>query len=396
MTAFAGSLDTNALLRYILNDVPKQTEAVFELLAKNSGQFAVADIAIVEVVFVLGRHYSFSRQQIAEIWEGLVSFAQINCNRALIEKALPQYMKHPALSFEDCCLAAYSELNNAEPLWTFDKKLANQVVPAQLIWTVVICYTVPNMQEVVHGIAVVIEELFSLQVEPVLTRTEEQFGDYATNVALQISKQLAKNPREVAAAIVEKLQHKDIAKVEVAGPGFINITLTDKALADMAGQNPHQSLAGKTVVAEYSDPNPFKVLHAGHLYTTITGDAIAKLLETAGAIVHRLNYGGDVGRHVGMTMWAIVKELGGENPKKLEDVDPEKRLEWLSARYVEGNSAYEKDETAKAQIIANNKRVYELHVSNDHDICRAPAVSNNFSNGVPCYPWCKDVQRVEL
>lgn len=135
MTAFTGSLDTNALLRYLLNDLPEQTEAVFKLLDSKNGQFAVADIAIVEVVFVLGRHYGFSRHQIAEILEGLISFAQINCNQSLIEKALPLYVKHPALSFEDCCLAAYSELNNAEPLWTFDKKLANQVVSAQLIKT---------------------------------------------------------------------------------------------------------------------------------------------------------------------------------------------------------------------------------------------------------------------
>ncbi len=211
------------------------------------------------------------------------------------------------------------------------------------------------------------KELLGIGVDVELTRSEEQFGDYATNVALRLAKELNANPREIAEKIASKLYHAAIAKTEVAGPGFINLTLTDDALWSLSGQPPAQTLAGKQVVAEYSDPNPFKVLHAGHLYTTITGDAIAKLLETAGATVHRLNYGGDVGLHVGKCMWAIVRFLEGEHPKKLEAVETDKRLEWLSERYIEGNNAYEADEQAKAEIVAINKRVYQLHTNNDHD-----------------------------
>jgi arginyl-tRNA synthetase len=223
------------------------------------------------------------------------------------------------------------------------------------------------MQEIVKAIQQVCRDLFNVEVEPVLTRPDEQFGDFATNVALQLSKQLGKNPREIAQAIADNLKESSFTKVEVAGPGFINITLTDGALAWFAEQKPAQTLAGKTVVAEYSDPNPFKVLHAGHIYTTVVGDAIARLLEVAGGEVHRVNYGGDVGLHVGKTMWSIIQELGGENPEKLEHIDNTERSEWLASHYITGTNAYDEDESVKEAITAINKRVYQLFADNDHD-----------------------------
>jgi arginyl-tRNA synthetase len=221
-----------------------------------------------------------------------------------------------------------------------------------------------------QGVSSACKELFDVELAIELTRPEEQFGDYTTNAALQLSKQLGKNPREVAETLAAKLREvlvEQVDTVTVAGPGFINLHLNDGVLQAALSSQPAQPLSGQSIVAEYSDPNPFKVLHAGHLYTTITGDSIARLLEAAGATVHRLNYGGDVGLHVGKTMWAIINVLGGELPDKLNEVDASKRSEWLSARYVEGNSAYEQDEEAKAAITANNKRVYEVHAQNDHD-----------------------------
>src|SRR5262249_44282292 len=156
------------------------------------------------------------------------------------------------------------------------------------------------------------------------------FGDYATNVALQLAKPLGKPPREVAEALVAKLRDGlagQVDEVTVAGPGFINLRLSDGALLGCLKTRPAHSLTGQTVVAEYSDPNPFKVLHAGHLYTSVVGDAIANLMEQAGAAVHRVNFGGDVGLHVAKTMWAILRELGGEHPDKLAAVKD--RPEWL-------------------------------------------------------------------
>ncbi len=82
---------------------------------------------------------------------------------------------------------------------------------------------------------------------------------------------------------------------------------------------------------------------------------------------HRVNFGGDVGLHVGKTMWAILKELGGEDPVKLAEIPETGRSDWMAQAYVEGTEAYDEDTRAKAEIIALNKRVYRLHDDDDHD-----------------------------
>lgn len=215
-----------------------------------------------------------------------------------------------------------------------------------------------------QSVASIVKDLYGLEIDPVLTRPEEQFGDYSTNIAMQLAAKLSVgSPREIAEQIVSKLDF-DAA---VAGPGFINISLPDQELfmASQTATSLNKSLAGQVIVAEYSDPNPFKVLHAGHLYTTLVGDAIANTLETAGAALHRVNFGGDVGLHVGKAMWGILQKLGGENPAGLRNVPANERAEWISDRYVEGNKAYESDETAKTQINEINKRIYRLHEEQD-------------------------------
>ncbi len=128
----SGSLDTNVLLRLLLQDVPLQHKAAVQLLT-SGGNFSVADTAFVEVIFVLERNYQLTRPQISEAVKGLASLAELNCNHDLLENALPVFEAHPSLSFEDCCLAVYANLNDAEPLWTFDKKLASQAKNARLL-----------------------------------------------------------------------------------------------------------------------------------------------------------------------------------------------------------------------------------------------------------------------
>lgn len=216
-------------------------------------------------------------------------------------------------------------------------------------------------------IATAVQELFSVEVDVELTRPDEQFGDFATNVALQLSKQLGQNPREIADSLKQKLAADDqFTSVKVAGPGFLNLTVADSVLVAAAHQEASKPLAGKIILVEYSDPNPFKPLHAGHLYTTLVGDTLARLVEHAGANVTRINYGGDVGMHVAKSMWAITKEIG-ETPEKLNDIPVAERPAWLGARYVAGNNAYEDDENAKAEIVTINKRVYQLQAENDHE-----------------------------
>lgn len=225
-------------------------------------------------------------------------------------------------------------------------------------------------QELERAIVGAVKELFDVEVAIELTRPDEQFGDYATNVALQLSKQIGKNPREIAETLSAKLKGSlgdKLAEVSVAGPGFLNLKLSDHMLTEVLNAEPHKPFAGKTVVAEYSDPNPFKVLHAGHLYTSIVGDAIANLLENAGATVHRVNFGGDVGLHVAKAIWAILQELGGENPDKLANIPEGERSEWMAKCYVAGDTAYESNESAKPEIVEINKRIYKLHEDDDHD-----------------------------
>jgi arginyl-tRNA synthetase len=226
------------------------------------------------------------------------------------------------------------------------------------------------MEQLRLKIQAFVKELYSTDEVVEFTRPDEQFGDFATNIAMKLAKNLGKNPREIAEEISVKIRDElttELADVSVAGPGFLNLTLSDEALIKLLDENISQVYAGKQIVAEYSDPNPFKVLHAGHLYTSIVGDSIANLLEAAGGDVHRVNFGGDVGLHVGKTMWAILKFLGGENPEKLVEIEEAKRSEWMARCYIEGTNAYEDSEDAKAIIIELNKRVYQLHADNDHE-----------------------------
>lgn len=201
-----------------------------------------------------------------------------------------------------------------------------------------------------------------------VSRPEPQFGDYTTNIAMQLAGRLAKNPRQIADEIVTDLQARQLdwlKEVSVAGPGFINVFITDNALFHSYSTIPAQLYAGQRVIAEYSDPNAFKALHAGHLYTTLVGNAVANILEAAGATVARLNYGGDVGLHAAKAMWGIIHHLGGEYPKKLAEVAEAERPQWVSRRYVEGNTAYESDDETKAAIAVLNKKIYALHDTQD-------------------------------
>lgn len=223
------------------------------------------------------------------------------------------------------------------------------------------------------ALADVVRQVFGQDVSVELTRPDPQFGDYATNVAMQLAGKLKQNPRQIAEQLADELKKSlgdQVKEVTIAGPGFINITVSDESIASQAlaaSTTKPVNYKGQVVVAEYSDPNPFKVLHAGHIYTSVVGFAISNLVENAGGEVHRVNFGGDVGLHVGKTMWAILEELGGENPEKLQDIPEAQRAEWMAKCYVTGTNAYEEDEAAKAKIVELNKRVYKLFADDDHE-----------------------------
>jgi Predicted nucleic-acid-binding protein, contains PIN domain len=127
------SLDTNLLLRLLTNDNPAQRKKVVKLLSCPNVTYHVADLAISETVYVLSTATACTRQEIASLIQQILNQPNINCNRALFFDAMQLYLFHPKLSFNDCCLAIYAKLNQAEPLWTFDKKLAIQAENAKLL-----------------------------------------------------------------------------------------------------------------------------------------------------------------------------------------------------------------------------------------------------------------------
>ena len=223
------------------------------------------------------------------------------------------------------------------------------------------------MNDIIAGI---IKERYGQTIKVEVTRPEPQFGDFATNVALQLAKPLGRNPREIAEEIAASLRDTgNYEKVEVAGPGFINITLSGSVLLALIREEPRAINMGQDVVLEYSCPNAFKELHTGHLYQTIFGDILARLLLVSGATVHRTSFGGDVGLHVAKCLWGMRQELGGEKPEKLANIpdDAFERSRWISRCYVIGATAYEGDEATKNDIDELNKTIYGFHDTNDHD-----------------------------
>lgn len=128
------SLDTNVLLRLIIGDNPKQQAKASALLTHPDATFYVDDLAIFEIVYILsGKSYGFSRQEVATIVEGIFKRLNVTGNYSLISEATQFFAEHPKLSWADCYLAAKAAAKHAEPLWTFDRKLANQSPTAKEI-----------------------------------------------------------------------------------------------------------------------------------------------------------------------------------------------------------------------------------------------------------------------
>lgn len=161
-------------------------------------------------------------------------------------------------------------------------------------------------------------ELEAASVNPLLTpATNPKFGDYQANIAMPLGKQLGKKPREIAEAIVSQLGESELfEKIDIAGPGFINLTLTASALADAAmglAGDPKLGTAAvfseaskQTVVVDYASPNLAKEMHIGHLRSTIIGDAISRVLAFAGYKVIRQNHIGDWGTQFGMLLQHLI------------------------------------------------------------------------------------------
>jgi len=203
------------------------------------------------------------------------------------------------------------------------------------------------------------QELFELEPEVNLTRVDEKFGDYSTNVALTLSPKLKQKPSDISQAIIGKLNEFGsglIQSVSSAGPGFINITLTTSSLYEIVNKKSNKEFSDKQVLVEFGNANPFKEMHLGHVYMSIVGDSVARLFELAGAKVERLSYHGDVGLHVAKTVWAIKKRLGEQADAKLEDIINNKKD--IGEFYAYGTKSYEESESDAAEIKLINSLIY--------------------------------------
>ncbi|MEX1033711.1 MAG: arginine--tRNA ligase [Cellvibrionaceae bacterium] len=191
------------------------------------------------------------------------------------------------------------------------------------------------------------------------------FGDYQANGAMAAAKSMGRNPRELAQAIVEHLDlETEAERLEVAGPGFINIHLNSRWLAEQlsASVAPRGEDGKKpqTVVIDYSSPNLAKEMHVGHLRSTIIGDTLARLLERLGHKVIRQNHVGDWGTQFGMLIAQLETHLEhGENA--------ELALQDLESFYREAKLRFDADpdfaDRARSYVVklqSGDKRVREL------------------------------------
>lgn len=178
--------------------------------------------------------------------------------------------------------------------------------------------------------------------------TDLKMGDYSTNVGIITGK---------AKEIVEALKKAEPSfEIELAGPGFINFRLLKSFFAQSLGEiiekgesfGQGQHAKGLKVIVEYTDANPFKQLHIGHLMSNAVGEAVSRIIEWNGAEVKRANYQGDAGIHIAQAVYGMMK--GATDP------------------YAFGNKAFNESEEAQSEIKEINKKIYDKSDSQINDL----------------------------
>ncbi|MFN0064949.1 MAG: arginine--tRNA ligase [Chlamydiales bacterium] len=196
-------------------------------------------------------------------------------------------------------------------------------------------------------------EGFSGAVE-VTPATNEKFGHYQCNSAMKLAREAKKSPRDIAMALAKWLDDPMFAKVEVAGPGFINLTLAPQFLSEILNVTVRDVRLNiplpkhkKRIIVEFSSPNIAKEMHVGHLRSTIIGDCLARLFEFLGHDVSRLNHVGDWGTAFGMLI-AYIRE---EKWEELESADLTLLMEWYRASKKRFDEEEDFKERARAAVV---------------------------------------------
>ncbi len=215
---------------------------------------------------------------------------------------------------------------------------------------------------------------------------DARWGDYTTSIAMRLARSLKQPPMQIAKnlsyRLAELLSDQEIGGdsfvVDVVNPGFINITLPKSRLISLLNSlstlpldyKTYNSLVflrpdllrGQKVIVEYTDPNPFKLFHIGHLMPNAVGESLSRLFEFSGATVRRANYQGDVGMHVAKSVWGM-RRLFMQDKTSLEalaSLPLPARIAFLGRAYAFGARAFKEDPAAREQITSLNGQIFVI------------------------------------
>ncbi|MFF6778645.1 arginine--tRNA ligase [Streptomyces sp. NPDC012637] len=227
-------------------------------------------------------------------------------------------------------------------------------------------------QRLAEGLSAALPEAGS--ADPLLRRSDR--ADFQANGILALAKQLKGNPRELATKVVEAIPANDVLKdIEVSGPGFLNITVSDAAIVNTLAARaaddrlgvPFNASAGTTVI-DYAQPNVAKEMHVGHLRSAVIGAAMVGILEFTGETVVRRHHIGDWGTQFGMLIQYLI-----EHPHELDhkaegtdgEVSGEEAMSNLNRLYKASRALFDSDEEFKTRARA---RVVDLQAGDEETL----------------------------
>ncbi|QGZ49536.1 arginine--tRNA ligase [Streptomyces sp. QHH-9511] len=221
-------------------------------------------------------------------------------------------------------------------------------------------------QRLAEGLSAALPEAGS--ADPLLRRSDR--ADFQANGILALAKRLKGNPRELATKVVEGIPANDVLReIEVSGPGFLNITVTDEAIvrtlaaraADARLGVPYAENAGTTVI-DYAQPNVAKEMHVGHLRSAVIGAAMVQILEFTGEKVVRRHHIGDWGTQFGMLIQYLMEHPHELDHKSDDEVSGEEAMSNLNRLYKASRALFDSDEEFKTRARA---RVVDLQAGDE-------------------------------
>jgi len=252
------------------------------------------------------------------------------------------------------------------------------------------------MEKIAETIKIAIKNEFDIDVEPAVTIPESQHGDFSTNIAMQLAKQLGKNPMEIAEELVRKLESSQVGKFEIAKPGYINISVSAGWLNDNLNENWSDKYGenndgdGRTVIVEYPSPNIAKPYSVGHLRTGNQGWAARNLMMATGWNVITDNHIGDYGAPFGI--WVVgFERLSSEERLAKGGVYELGRIYILMKAELAKEEKRGEDELAKSvqnwllrlengdkEALAYHKSFNQISIDHMHNVMERLGISTDF------------------